>query len=104
MLTVLVGQSLNTRSTCHELDDDGLYTIGAASLRWRPVDGQGRDSRSETHAEFSSEPPGDDAATRSGSPRPTGTGCSCWSARDPNGHNSQVRADGRCFCECHGGR
>jgi len=106
VLTVSVGESPNTRSTCHEPDDDALYTIGAASLRWQPVDGQSGDGSGHTGADRAPGRHGGDAAG-SGSPSPTGTRCSCQSARDardPSGHNNQVRSHGRCFCECHGGR
>ncbi len=106
LLTVSVGEPATTRSTYHEPDDDGLYTIGAANLRWHPVDGQSRDSSGDTCADRPRGPQGGNAAG-SGSPSPTGTRCSCRSARDardPSGHNNQVRSHGRCFCECHGGR
>jgi len=106
LLTVSLGAA-STGSTRHEPDADGLYTIGDANLRWRPVDGHGRSGYGDTGADRRSELSSGPAAASSGWPRPTATRCSCRSARDardPSGHNHQVRSQGRCFCAFHGGR
>jgi len=108
VLTVSFGGPTNTRSTCHEPDADGLYTISAgSSLRWQPVDVHGHGGHDDTYPDRPRQPDGGGAAGSPGSPRPIGTRCACRSARDardPRGHNHQLHTHGRCFCACHGRR